>query len=126
MSGRARMALAVLCAGLALGGSALLLLRYRDAPTPAVQATLTSGGVHRRVPVRIPTLAPQGQVDVNTADAQALLALQGIGPALAEAILAERGRNGAFYYPEDLLCVKGIGEKTLAGFRDQLRFSAQP
>ena len=56
---------------------------------------------------------PVGQVPVNTADAEALATIPGVGPALAEAILAERHTNGLFYYPEDLLCVRGIGEKTL-------------
>ena len=126
MSARARLALAILCAVLALAGSVALLWGNRKAATPSVQATVTPGGVHRPPPVVMPTLAPQGQVDVNTADAQALLALDGVGPALAEAILTERAQNGAFWYPEDLLAVKGIGEKTLAGFREQLGFSARP
>lgn len=60
------------------------------------------------------TAAPlTGSVSVNSATLDELAALPGVGPSLAESILYERERNGLFYYPEDLLCVRGIGEKTL-------------
>ena len=64
---------------------------------------------------------PQGGVDVNAADAENLTVLTGVGPALAQEIIAERERNGDFHYPEDLINVKGIGEKTLERMREQLR-----
>ena len=63
---------------------------------------------------------PQGGVDVNAADAENLTELTGVGPALAQEIIAERERNGDFHYPEDLINVKGIGEKTLERMREQL------
>ena len=49
-------------------------------------------------------------IDVNTADAETLQKLPGIGPALAERIVAEA--NGPFSGAEDLTRVEGIGEKT--------------
>lgn len=64
---------------------------------------------------------PQGGVDVNAADAEDLTVLTGVGPALAQEIIAERERNGDFHYPEDLINVKGIGEKTLERMREQLK-----
>ena len=67
---------------------------------------------------------PRGTVNVNTADEPTLCSLYGVGPALASAILADRQQNGAYRFPEDLLSVKGIGVKTLNGFRAQLDFSA--
>ena len=63
---------------------------------------------------------PQGDVDVNTASLQELCALTGVGPSLAQEIVAEREQNGNFHYPEDLINVKGIGEKTLERMREQL------
>ena len=51
-------------------------------------------------------------IDVNTADAETLQKLPGIGPALAERIVAEREANGPFSGAEDLTRVEGIGEKT--------------
>lgn len=64
---------------------------------------------------------PQGDVDINRAGEQELQKLAGVGPVLAEAIMAEREENGAFHYPEDLLNVKGIGDKVLEKMLEQLR-----
>ncbi|MBR2925231.1 MAG: helix-hairpin-helix domain-containing protein [Clostridia bacterium] len=55
----------------------------------------------------------EGAVNVNTAGVDELTTIPGVGPTLAQAIIEERITHGFFYYPEDLLCVKGIGEKTL-------------
>ena len=63
---------------------------------------------------------PAGDVDVNGGDLTEVTRLPGIGPVLGRAILEERGLHGPYYYPEDLLDVRGIGDKTLAGFRDKL------
>ena len=54
------------------------------------------------------------------ADAEELCTVKGIGPKLAAAIIGEREQNGAFRYWEDLLCVRGIGEKTLRKLEGQL------
>lgn len=61
-----------------------------------------------------------GQIPVNTADATLLMELPNIGAAMAERIMDERALNGPFYYPEDLMHVKGIGEKKLEEMRDLL------
>jgi competence protein ComEA len=56
--------------------------------------------------------AAAGPVNINTADAAKLATeLQGVGPALAEAIVADREANGNFSTPEALTRVKGIGER---------------
>lgn len=57
---------------------------------------------------------PTRRVDVNRASAAELEALPGIGPALAQRIVADREVNGPFRRPQDLGRVAGIGEKTLA------------
>lgn len=55
-----------------------------------------------------------GPVDINSADAVTLAAeLNGVGPALAEAIIRERAENGDYSSPEDLMRVKGIGERII-------------
>ena len=59
-------------------------------------------------------------VNVNTADAEELETLTGIGPALAQAIVDYRAEHGAFRSAEDLLLVKGIGEAKLEGFRAEI------
>ena len=59
-------------------------------------------------------------VNINTADAEELETLTGIGPSLAQAIVDYRAEHGAFRSAEDLLLVKGIGEAKLEGFRTEI------
>lgn len=62
------------------------------------------------------------KINLNTVDAQTLAdALKGIGLKKAEAIVAYREQlGGRFSSFEQLLGVKGIGEKTLAKLKPQL------
>lgn len=53
-----------------------------------------------------------GVVNINTASVQELKLLPRVGPALAQRILEFREKNGPFKSPEELMRVKGIGEKT--------------
>jgi competence protein ComEA len=59
-------------------------------------------------------------VDINTADVQTLAALHGIGAAKAEAIIAYRQQHGPFASVDQLVEVKGIGDKTVERNRDRL------
>ncbi len=52
-------------------------------------------------------------VNINTADKETLVLLPGVGPVMAEAILAYRKDNGNFKSIDELTKVKGIGDKTL-------------
>jgi len=69
------------------------------------------------------TAAPQTRADeaaakkvvnVNQASAAELERLPRVGPKLAERIVAHRSQHGAFKRVEDLMEVKGVGEKTFA------------
>lgn len=55
-----------------------------------------------------------GRLNINTATASELELLPGIGPALAEAILAYRETEGPFTSTEQLVNVRGIGPSKLA------------
>ena len=60
-------------------------------------------------------------VDINTADAQTLAeAIQGVGMARAQAIVAYREQNGPFQSVDDLTKVKGIGQKIVDANRGAL------
>lgn len=59
-------------------------------------------------------------ININTASAADFLQLAGIGVKTAEAIVAYRHSVGRFQSVDELLHVKGIGEKTLAKNRHRL------
>lgn len=61
-----------------------------------------------------------GGVDINAGTAADLEDLPGVGPVLADRIVAYRDANGPFATVEDLLDVPGIGEAKLAGMRDDI------
>ncbi|MBR2075640.1 MAG: helix-hairpin-helix domain-containing protein [Fibrobacter sp.] len=58
---------------------------------------------------------PNLPIHVNSAGVEELCALKGVGPKLAEKILAFRVQNGPFSGPQDLEKVPGIGKKKLEG-----------
>lgn len=60
-------------------------------------------------------------VSINTASQQELETLPGIGPAMAQRIIADRNENGLFQTIEDLTRVKGIGEASLEKLKDRIR-----
>lgn len=62
-----------------------------------------------------------GVLSINAATASDLESLPGVGPVLAERIVAFREENGGFEVIEDLLQVPGIGEAKLAAMRDLVR-----
>lgn len=56
--------------------------------------------------------APAGKVNVNTASVEQLQLLPRIGPKVADRIVAFRKANGPFTQPEELMRVRGIGERS--------------
>ena len=62
-----------------------------------------------------------GTLDLNLASAAQLELLPGIGPAGAARIVEYRDQIGGYRSIDELLGVKGIGEKTLAKLRHLLR-----
>jgi competence protein ComEA len=74
-----------------------------------------------QVKPRVPT-----PLNINTANAEALQALPGIGPLLADRIVADREAHGPFRTPEDLLRVPGIGPKRWERIRPLVRLAEEP
>lgn len=70
------------------------------------------------MPPKEDTASDGQKVNVNTAEPWLLQALDGIGPKLAEAIVAYREEHGPFRRADDLARVPGIGPATVEGIRD--------
>ena len=106
---------------LVLSGLFLVLMitwiQRTDAPGDAGTYTITTRESAAQEAVVPESALP---VNINTAAAEELDVLPGIGPALAGRIIAYREEHGPFTAVEDLLEVSGIGEKVLDGLRDQI------
>ncbi len=69
---------------------------------------------------------PVGKVNINTANAEQLSTLPGVGPKLAARIVEYRQKSGTFRSPQELLNVKGIGEKNFAKIEPLLTVGEGP
>jgi competence protein ComEA len=65
-------------------------------------------------------------LNLNTATEAQLEALPGIGPSTAQRIVEYRKKNGAFKKAEDLMNVKGIGEKSFLKLKPLVTIGPAP
>jgi len=78
------------------------------------------------LPVTPPAAAPGplgGKININTATAEELDTLPGIGPAYAERIIKYREEFGPFKKIEDIKKVRGIGDATFEEIKDLITVS---
>jgi len=65
-----------------------------------------------------------GTININTASATALEALPGIGAKTAALIVEYRQKNGPFKKVEELMNIRGVGEKSFLKLRPQITVAA--
>ena len=65
-------------------------------------------------------------INLNSANAAELEKLPGVGPAMATRILEYRQKSGGFKKIEELMNVKGIGEKSFLKLKPMLVVTAKP
>ena len=64
---------------------------------------------------------PARQIDINKATAVELTAIPGVGTAIAQRIVEFRDKQGPFRRVEDLLKIRGIGEKSFQKIRPYVK-----
>lgn len=62
-----------------------------------------------------------GQVDINQATVEEMTELEGVGPGYAQKIVEYREQNGPFDKPEDIMKVKGIGQRIWDANKDRIK-----
>jgi competence protein ComEA len=95
--------------------SSLLVLSLLSVPGVLAQGAATT--------TKAPAAA-SAPVNLNTATAEQLEKLPGVGPATAKRIIEYRQKSGGFKKVEELMNVRGIGEKAFLRMKPQLTVTA--
>jgi competence protein ComEA len=103
-------------------GDEIVVPKIGEEPPPSARARRrpgaspghrSSGRRHRKHRASADGVPPSGMVDLNAADAATLATVPGIGPGIAERIVAFRTANGPFASVDELLDVSGITDRRL-------------
>ena len=100
----------LMAAILGIAVSAAVASAQNKATTPTAGATATATAT-----------AP---VNLNTATAEQLATIPGVGPKMAERIIDYRQKNGGFKKIEDLMNVSGVGEKSFLKMKPLITVTA--
>ncbi len=99
--------------------AALVFLSSPLFAQPAAPKPQGGGGRATKPPVTA-TVVSTEVVNLNSATAAQIASLPGIGPKTAELVVQYRTRNGPFKKIEEVMNVRGIGEKSFLKIKDRL------
>jgi competence protein ComEA len=91
-----------------------------------MKALLLACSIAFALGARGPAKAPRDPVDLNTATATELMQLPRVGARTAARIIEFRKAHGPFQRPEELMNVKGIGEKAFLRLKPHVRTGTAP
>jgi competence protein ComEA len=103
----------MLCSTVAFAALAMLFAAVPAAAAPQAKSS-----------ARAPRADSTQVVNINTASAAEFEALPGIGPKMAARIVEYRQKNGPFKKVEELMNVRGLGEKNFLKLKAQLTIGA--
>lgn len=101
----------------------MLLAVFALAALPAAAHQSKAAGGSTRASAAKSSAAPSAPININTATQAQFESLPGIGPKVAQRIVEYRQKNGQFKKVEDLMNVKGIGEKSFLKLKPYLSVS---
>jgi competence protein ComEA len=89
-----------------------MMIRIMMAAIAALALSAPIASAQEKAPAAKPPAAATAPVNLNTATAEQLATIPGVGPKMAERIIDYRQKNGGFKKVEDLMNVSGVGEKS--------------
>ena len=88
------------------------MTRILMAALVAIALSAPALSAQSKTPAPKPAATAAAPVNLNTATAEQLATIPGVGPKMAERIIDYRQKNGGFKKIEDLMNVSGVGEKS--------------
>jgi competence protein ComEA len=101
-----------------------MMIRIMMAAIAAIALSTTALSAQGKAPAPKPTATTAAPVNLNTATADQLATIPGVGPKMAERIIDYRQKNGGFKKIEDLMNVSGVGEKSFLKMKPLITVTA--
>ena len=101
-----------------------MMIRMMMAAIAAIALSAPALSAQSKTPAPKPAATAAAPVNLNTATAEQLATIPGVGPKMAERIIDYRQKNGGFKKIEDLMNVSGVGEKSFLKMKPLITVTA--